>query len=120
MMRMTFDVPSEPEAADQWFDRRWAWSVLRTAMERHGGKYGDTARGRTDLFARTKAGLLSPELLKPYAEIARLVLARQESQVKLEVHRARRRLAEELRAEVAGDAASRSVTWRRNCAIYSP
>lgn len=94
----TFDVPSEPEAADQWFDRRWAWSVIRTAIERMESRY--TARGRKDLFAELKAGLISPDLLKPYAEIAKLVRMT-ESQVKLEVHRARRRLADELRAEVA-------------------
>lgn len=94
----TFDVPSEPEAADQWFDRRWAWSVIRTAMERMESRY--TARGRKDLFSELKAGLISPDLLKPYVEIARLVNMT-EGQVKLEVHRARRRLADELRAEVA-------------------
>ena len=94
----TFDVPSEPEAADQWFDRRWAWSVIRTAMERMEARY--TARGRKDLFSELKAGLISPDLLKPYVEIAKLVRMT-EGQVKLEVHRARRRLADELRAEVA-------------------
>ncbi len=94
----TFDVPSQPEAADQWFDKRWAWSVIRTAIERMESRY--TARGRKDLFAELKAGLISPDLLKPYVEIAKLV-GMTESQVKLEVHRARRRLADELRAEVA-------------------
>ncbi len=94
-----FDVPSEPERADHWFDRRWAWAVLRRAMERLEGKYGD--RGRATIFTELKSGLLSPELLKPYAEIG-ASLGMKESQVKLEVHRARRRLAEELRAEVAG------------------
>jgi RNA polymerase sigma factor (sigma-70 family) len=94
----TFDVPSEPEAADQWFDKRWAWSVIRTAIERMESRY--VARGRKDLFSELKPGLISPDLLKPYAEIANLV-GMTESQVKLEVHRARRRLADELRAEVA-------------------
>jgi hypothetical protein len=47
-----------------------------------------------------KPGLISPDLLKPYAEIATLT-GMTEGQVKLEVHRARRRLADELRAEVA-------------------
>lgn len=94
-----FDVPSQPEAADQWFDRRWAWSMIRTAVERMESRY--VARGRKDLFSELKSGLISPDLLKPYAEIATIV-GMTEGQVKLEVHRARRRLADELRAEVAG------------------
>jgi len=93
-----FDVPSEPEAADKWFDRRWAWSVIRTTIERMEARY--TARGRKALFDELKAGLISPDMLKPYAEIAK-ILGMTERQVKLEVHRARRRLADELRAEVA-------------------
>jgi RNA polymerase sigma factor (sigma-70 family) len=94
-----FDVPSEPERADHWFDRRWAWSVMRRAMERLESRYVE--RGRASLFTELKAGLISPDLLKPYAEIG-ASLGMNESQVKLEVHRARRRLADELRAEVAG------------------
>lgn len=93
-----FDVPGQPEHAEQWFDRRWAWSVVRQAMERLESRY--EARGRTALFATLKAGLLRPDSLKPYAEIG-ASLGMNESQVKLEVHRARKRLAEELRAEVA-------------------
>lgn len=94
----TFDVPSEPEAADQWFDRRWAWSVIRRAMEQMEGRYA--VRGKQTLFTELKPGLISPDLLKPYADIASIV-GMTEGQVKLEVHRARRRLADELRAEVA-------------------
>lgn len=94
----TFDVPSQPEAADQWFDRRWAWSVVRSAIDRMEARY--EARGKQALFAELKPGLISPDLLKPYAEIATLT-GMTEGQVKLEVHRARRRLADELRAEVA-------------------
>ena len=94
-----FDVPSEPERADHWFDRRWAWAVMRRAMERLEARYRE--RGRAALFTELKPGLISPDLLKPYAEIS-ASLSMNESQVKLEVHRARRRLADELRAEVAG------------------
>lgn len=94
-----FDVPSEPDRAEHWFDRRWAWAVMRRAMERLEESYA--GRGREKLFAELKAGLISPELLKPYAEIS-ASLGMNESQVKLEVHRARRRLADELRSEVSG------------------
>lgn len=94
-----FDVPSEPDRADHWFDKRWAWAVMRRAMERLEARYAE--RGRAAVFSELKAGIISPDLLKPYAEIG-ASLGMNESQVKLEVHRARRRLADELRAEVAG------------------
>ena len=93
-----FDVPSEPDRADQWFDRRWAWAVMRRAMEQLEAGYRE--RGREAIFTELKAGLISPDLLKPYAEIS-ASLGMNESQLKLEVHRARRRLADELRREVA-------------------
>lgn len=94
-----FDVPSEPDRAEHWFDRRWAWAVMRRAMERLESRYHQ--RGRAAVFAELKAGLISPDMLKPYAEIG-ASLGMNESQVKLEVHRARRRLADDLRKEVAG------------------
>lgn len=94
-----YDVPSEPERADHWFDRRWAWAAVRRAMMRLEASYG--VRGRGAIIAELKAGLISPDMLKPYDEIGSS-LGMKESQVKLEVHRARRRLAEELRKEVAG------------------
>jgi RNA polymerase sigma-70 factor (ECF subfamily) len=92
-----FDAPNEPEAADQWFDRSWAWSAVNRAIGRIEVRY--SKRGREKLFAELKVGLISPELLKPYAEIGTIV-GMNEGQVKLEVHRIRKRLAEELRAEV--------------------
>lgn len=93
-----FDVPSQPDTADQWFDRRWAWAVVKRAMERLEDRY--ERRNRVAVFNVLKEGLICPELLKPYVEIGE-ILQMTENQVKLEVHRARRRFAEELRAEVA-------------------
>lgn len=100
-----FDVPSQPDAADQWFDRRWAWAVVKHAMDRLQSRYD--RRNRSAVFAVLKDGLVSPELLKPYAELG-AVLQMTENQVKLEVHRVRRRFAEELRSEVAGTLAPES------------
>jgi RNA polymerase sigma-70 factor (ECF subfamily) len=94
----SFDVPSAPETADAWFDRRWAWSVLRRAMERMEAHFA--SRGRMPLFEALKPGLANPDLLKPYGEIG-AALGMTEGHVKLEMHRARKRLADELRTEVA-------------------
>ena len=94
----SFDVPAAPEVADSWYDRRWAWSLLRRCMERMTENYRQ--RGRLPIFEALKAGLADPASLKPYAEIG-ADLGMTEGHVKLEMHRARKRLAEELRLEVA-------------------
>lgn len=94
----SFDVAAAPDVADAWFDRRWAWSVLRRSMDRMTTHF--EARGRGPLFEALKAGLANPELLKPYAEIG-AALGMTEGHVKIEMHRARKRLADELRSEVA-------------------
>lgn len=93
-----FDVPSQLETADAWFDRRWAWSLLRRAMDRMQAHFDE--RGRGALFEALKQGLANPGLLKPYSEIG-ASLGMSEGNVKIEMHRARKRLANELRAEVA-------------------
>ncbi|WP_395753383.1 RNA polymerase sigma factor [Prosthecobacter sp.] len=93
-----FDVPAAPERADSWFDRRWAWSVLRRSMDRMAAHFEE--RGRAPLFEALKAGLANPEKMKPYAELG-AALGMTEGHVKLEIHRARKRLADELRSEVA-------------------
>ena len=93
-----FDVPAAPDVADAWFDRRWAWSVLRRAMDRMAAYFEE--RGRTALFEALKPGLANPELAKSYADIA-TQLGMTEGHVKIEMHRARKRLADGLRFEVA-------------------
>lgn len=102
-----FDVPSEPDAADQWFDRRWAWSLVHRAMSRLQERYD--RRNRSVVFNALKEGLVCPDMLKPYVEIGES-LRMTENQVKLEVHRARRRFAEELRTEVAATLAPENDT----------
>lgn len=91
-------VPSDPEMADAFYDRRWAWTIFSRAMDRLAESY--TSRGKGPLFDVLKAGLISQDALKPYAEIG-AEFGVGEAQIKLEVHRARKRLAESLRHEVA-------------------
>lgn len=98
-----FDVAAAPEVAEAWFDRRWAWSVLCRAVDRMAAHYEQ--RGRMPLFEALKPGLANPDFLKPYSEIG-AALGMTEGHVKIEMHRARKRLADELRAEVASTLAS--------------
>jgi RNA polymerase sigma-70 factor (ECF subfamily) len=94
----SFDVPSQPEVADAWFDRRWAWSAMKRAMDRLAAHF--EAKGRAALFEAIKPALVGADLLKPYTQIG-ASLGMTEGHFKLEMHRARKRFADELRAEVA-------------------
>jgi len=91
-------VPPDPEMADAYYDRRWAWTIFSRAMDQLAEAYA--SRGKAPLFDVLKAGLISQDALKPYAEIG-AEFGVGEAQIKLEVHRARKRLAEGLRHEVA-------------------
>lgn len=91
-------VPLDPEMADAFYDRSWAWTIFRRAMDQLAAGYAE--RGKGPLFEVLKAGLISQDALKPYAEIG-AEFGVGESQIKLEVHRARKRLGESLRHEVA-------------------
>lgn len=92
------NVPADPEKADAFYDQRWAWTIFRRAMDQLAENYA--SRGKGALFDALKGGLISPDALKPYAEIG-ASFGVGESQIKLEVHRARKRLADTLRREVA-------------------
>ncbi len=91
-------VPADPAMADAFYDRRWAWTIFSRAMDQLAESYA--SRGKGPLFAELKGGLISPEALKPYAEIGAMFSVG-EAQIKLEVHRARKRLADTLRQEVS-------------------
>ncbi len=91
-------LPADPEMADAFYDRRWAWTIFRRAMDRLAELY--TSRGKGPLFAALKAGLISQDALKPYAELG-AEFGVGEAYIKLEVHRARKRLGDSLRQEVA-------------------
>ena len=64
------------------------------------------------MFDAIKPGLANSELLKPYAEIGR-ELGMTEGHVKIEMHRVRKRLAEELR--MGPPRSIPAVMWKASC-----
>jgi RNA polymerase sigma factor (sigma-70 family) len=96
------DMPEIAEAerslAEQAYDREWAQAVLGRALSNV--QEGYAKRGRGEVFEAIKSGLLSPGgIADAHAVAERLGIP--EAQVRLAVHRARQRLAETLRTEVA-------------------
>jgi RNA polymerase sigma factor (sigma-70 family) len=92
-------LPSpDTDNADASYDEDWARTTLNQALTALEASYN--SRGRCNLFAAIKHGLLRPGGLGNPAEVA-AHLAISESQVRLAVHRARQRLADSLRATVA-------------------
>jgi len=92
--------------SDEAYDREWAFTVMERAMTALRESY--TARGKGALFDLLKPALAGVEPLQPYAVLG-LSAGVSEAQIKLEVHRARRRLADVLRREVAATVASEAA-----------
>ena len=90
-------LPSADVPADAVFDRQWAWVIFGRAMSSLDESYA--LRGKGALLAALKPSLISADGLQPYGEIGSS-FGVGESQIKLEIHRLRRRFAERLRAEV--------------------
>ena len=95
------DLP-ESSAAEHVLDTEWALALLRMVMNRL--RDGYEARGKAKVFEVLAATLLDEDTVQPYAEIG-VTLGIKESQVKLEVHRLRRRFGESLTAAVASTVA---------------
>ena len=91
-------VVHEPES-DSAFDREWALTLCGRAMKSLEASY--ERRNKAELLEALKPALILGDVVKPYAEISSL-FAVTEAQIKTEVHRMRRRLADALRTEVAG------------------
>lgn len=96
------EVPEIAEAerslAEQAYDRAWAQAVLSRALSKVESGYA--RRGRAEVFEAIKAGLLRPGGISDAPAVAEK-LGIPEAQVRLAVYRARQRLAESLRSEVA-------------------
>lgn len=96
------DIP-EPAAAirslaEESYDRDWAQTVLSRALTAVEESY--RSRGREAVFNAVKPGLLRTGGVEDASSVAR-TLGVPESQLRLAVHRARQRLADALRVEVA-------------------
>lgn len=99
----SLDESPEPAAverslAEQQYDCDWAATVLNRALTFLEQSY--TRRAKAEVFNTVKPGLLRSGGLADISSAARH-LGISESQVRLAVHRARQRLADALRAEVA-------------------
>ncbi len=91
-------IPGGDAPTDAVFDHEWACAIFARAMSSLEESYA--LRGKGALLAVLKPALISADGLQPYGAIGSS-LGVGESQIKLEVHRLRRRFAERLRAEVA-------------------
>lgn len=85
-------------AGDHTFDREWALTLCDRALRALEESY--TLRGKAAIFASLKPALLLPDELQHSAAAGSLPDVK-DSQIRLETHRLRRRLAARLRAEVA-------------------
>jgi RNA polymerase sigma-70 factor (ECF subfamily) len=91
------ELPRAEAPDDAEFDRHWAWTIFERAISALAESYA--ARGKAELFAALKPALISEDALQPYAQIGS-EFGVGEQQIRIEVHRLRRRMAERLRAEV--------------------
>ena len=84
--------------AERSYDAAWAQTLLATVLASLQASYAQ--RGRAELFAAIRPVLYGADDVKPYAEIGESV-GMKEQQIKLEIHRLRRRFGEALRQAVA-------------------
>lgn len=90
--------PHDLAAPEQAFDREWALSLIRKALDNLQREMAAT--GGADRFAVLKVFLLGETPLKSYREVGE-DLGLTEGAVKVAVHRMRRRLGASLRDEIA-------------------
>lgn len=92
------ELPADSAPSDAVFDRQWAWTLFDRAMRALEENYA--LRGKGALLEALKPALISADAVQPCAAIGSQFGVK-ESQIRIEIHRLRRRLAERLRAEVA-------------------
>jgi DNA-directed RNA polymerase specialized sigma24 family protein len=94
-----WQMPGAEGDGDEAFDQHWAWTIFERAVSSLAETYAK--RGREDLFAALKPALISTDEMQPYTQIGSQFGVGEQS-IRIEIHRLRRRMAERLRAEVAG------------------
>jgi RNA polymerase sigma factor (sigma-70 family) len=95
-------MAADPQV-DESYDREWALTLMERAMAALRESYA--ARGKGPVFDLIKPALAGADGVQPYAAIG-LSAGVSEAQIKLEIHRARRRLGDALRREVAATVAA--------------
>jgi RNA polymerase sigma-70 factor (ECF subfamily) len=90
--------PAAPTTPAQLFERRWAYTLLDTALARLAEESGEAGKGA--LFERLQ-GCLTRETAPGFFAETAAALGMTEGAVKVALHRLRRRFGELLRREVA-------------------
>lgn len=90
--------PADALTPETLFERKWAMTVLERALERLGEEWGDAERARR--FEKLRGFLLGDAPSASYRQVGD-ELGMTEDEVKVEVHRLRRRFGELLRGEIA-------------------
>lgn len=93
-----WEEPAEGASAEHHYDKAWAFTLLERAMKLL--RSGYEKRGKGALFDLIKDGLLSAGELQQRAQISASAGVN-EAQLRVELHRARRRLIDALQREVA-------------------
>ena len=89
--------PADNRTPDKAFERQWAMAVLNRVLDQLQAEFAATGRG--PLFEELKSSLTGEENENSYAEIGRR-LGMTEGNLKVMVHRLRRRYREVLRKEI--------------------
>jgi RNA polymerase sigma factor (sigma-70 family) len=90
--------PADDRTPEQYFERRWALTLLDTVLQRLRAEYERDGKG--DLFAVLNSTLAGGRESQPYAKLAAQV-GLSEGAVKVAVHRLRKRYRHMLRTEIA-------------------
>lgn len=90
--------PSTSETPDKDFDKKWALALLESVMTQLEQEYKN--ENKSDLFIALKQTLTGSRESQPYADLAKQ-LNTTEANIKVTVHRLRKRYRELLQAEIA-------------------
>jgi len=90
--------PSDNSTPEQYYERRWALTLLDTVLQNLRAEYEHT--GKDALFAALNPTLIGARQSQPYAELA-AQLDMNEGAVKVAIHRLRRRFREVIKNEIS-------------------